>query len=116
ATPVPVWSPGASRSRRSSAPRSATRTTGVGRSRGSARPTPVSPAAGPFAALCRAGRAGQPTSTHIGDGLELTDVRVAAAVRCAPPANAPTPEERDTCSPWLARQLEPLGPPRVVGG
>ena len=58
--------------------------------------------------------ANQPTSTHIGDGLELTDVRVAAAVRCAPPANAPTPEERDTCSPWLARELELLPRLRVV--
>jgi uracil-DNA glycosylase family 4 len=67
-----------------------------------------------FAALWRAGLASQPTSTHIGDGLELTDVRVGAAVRCAPPANAPTPEERDTCSPWLARELELLPRLRVV--
>ena len=67
-----------------------------------------------FAALWRAGLANQPTSTHIGDGLELTDVRVAAAVRCAPPANAPTPEERDTCSPWLARELALLPRLRVV--
>ena len=67
-----------------------------------------------FAALWRAGLANQPTSTHIGDGLELTDVRVAAAVRCAPPANAPTPEERDTCSPWLARELALLPRLRVI--
>src|SRR4051795_12172273 len=67
-----------------------------------------------FAALGRAGLANQPTSTHVGDGLELTDVRVAAAVRCAPPANAPTPVERDTCSPWLARELALLPRLRVV--
>jgi len=67
-----------------------------------------------FAALWRAGLANQPTSTHIGDGLELTDVRVAAAVRCAPPANAPTPEERDACSPWLARELALLPRLRVI--
>ncbi|RBY78026.1 uracil-DNA glycosylase [Blastococcus sp. TF02-09] len=67
-----------------------------------------------FAALWRAGLANQPTSTHVGDGLELTDVRVAAAVRCAPPANAPTPEERDTCSPWLARELDLLPRLRVI--
>ena len=67
-----------------------------------------------FAALWRAGLASQPTSTHVGDGLELTGVRVAAAVRCAPPANAPTPEERDTCSPWLARELALLPRLRVA--
>src|SRR4051794_20234123 len=67
-----------------------------------------------FAALWRAGLASQPTSTHIGDGLELTGVRVAAAVRCAPPDNAPTPQERDTCSPWLARELALLPDLRVI--
>jgi len=67
-----------------------------------------------FAALWRAGLANQPTSTHIGDGLELTDVRVAASVRCAPPDNAPTPKERDTCRPWLARELSLLPRLRVV--
>ena len=67
-----------------------------------------------IAALWRAGLATQPTSTHIGDGLELSDVRIAAAVRCAPPANAPTPAERDTCSPWLARELALLPRLRVI--
>ena len=47
-------------------------------------------------------------------GWRCTDVRVAAAVRCAPPANKPTPEERDTCSPWLARELALL--PAAAGG
>ena len=67
-----------------------------------------------FAALWRAGLTNQPTSTHVGDGLELTGVRVAAAVRCAPPDNAPTPAERDTCSPWLARELALLPRLRVA--
>ena len=67
-----------------------------------------------FAALWRAGLANQPTSTHIGDGLGLTGVRIAAAVRCAPPDNAPTPQERDTCKPWLARELSLLPDLRVI--
>ena len=67
-----------------------------------------------FAALWRAGLANQPTSTHIGDGLDLSDVRVVAPVRCAPPANMPTPEERDTCSPWMARELALLAALRVI--
>ena len=67
-----------------------------------------------FAALWRAGLASQPTSTHIGDGLELTDVRVAAAVRCAPPANQPTVEERDRCAPFLEREIAALERLRVI--
>jgi uracil-DNA glycosylase len=63
-----------------------------------------------FAALHRGGFARLPTSDRAGDGQRLTDVRIAAAVRCAPPANAPTPQERDTCRPWLTRELEFLRP------
>lgn len=59
-----------------------------------------------YAALYRAGLASQPVSVHAGDGLVLHRVRIVAAVRCAPPANLPTPAERDTCRPWLDRQLE----------
>jgi len=61
-----------------------------------------------FGALWRAGYANQPTSVARGDGLELKGAWVGAAVRCAPPANRPTPIERDTCLPYLARELELL--------
>ena len=67
-----------------------------------------------FAALYRAGLASQPTSTHPGDGLRLEGVYVAAAVRCAPPANRPTPEERDRCLPFLTREMDALPAVRVV--
>jgi uracil-DNA glycosylase family 4 len=63
-----------------------------------------------FAALHRAGLANQPTSVSLDDGLTLHDTRIFAAVRCAPPANAPTPAERDTCAPWLHREVELLRP------
>jgi uracil-DNA glycosylase family 4 len=61
-----------------------------------------------FAALHRAGFANQPGSTRAGDGLVLHDAYVAAAVRCAPPANRPTTEERDRCLAFLARELDLL--------
>jgi uracil-DNA glycosylase len=61
-----------------------------------------------FAALHRAGFANQPESRARGDGLRLRDCWVAAAVRCAPPANRPTPAERDRCLPYFARELELL--------
>jgi uracil-DNA glycosylase len=67
-----------------------------------------------FAALHRAGLASQPTSTHAGDGLRLHGVWIAAAVRCAPPANKPTPAERDACLPWTAAEIELLPDVRVV--
>ncbi|MER7247879.1 uracil-DNA glycosylase [Kribbella sp. NPDC000426] len=59
-----------------------------------------------FASLYRIGLANQPTSEHAGDGLRLTGARMIAAVRCAPPANKPTPDERDNCAPWFRRELE----------
>jgi uracil-DNA glycosylase len=58
-----------------------------------------------FAALHRAGLASQAASTHRDDGLRLTGCRVTAAVRCAPPANRPTPQERAACRPFLAREI-----------
>ncbi|MFP5365223.1 MAG: uracil-DNA glycosylase [Thermoleophilia bacterium] len=67
-----------------------------------------------FAALHRTGFANQPLSRHAGDGLRLQDAWIAAAVRCAPPANKPTPAERDACLPYALRELELLGDVRVV--
>ena len=63
-----------------------------------------------FAALHRVGYASQPTATHSGDGLELSGLRILAGVRCAPPENKPTVAERDTCAPWLDRELSLLAP------
>ena len=67
-----------------------------------------------FAALWRTGFANQPTSTHRGDGLRVRDAWITAAVRCAPPANRPTVEERDACLPWSVRELELLSAIRVA--
>jgi uracil-DNA glycosylase len=58
-----------------------------------------------YAALHRAGYANQPESTRSDDGLRLDGAYIAAVVRCAPPANRPTPAERDNCLPYLARDL-----------
>jgi uracil-DNA glycosylase family 4 len=68
-----------------------------------------------YAALHRAGLASQATSLTRDDGLTLISTRIFAAVRCAPPENEPTPTERDTCAPWLHRELTLLRPTlRVV--
>jgi uracil-DNA glycosylase family 4 len=67
-----------------------------------------------FAALHRTGFANQPTSVRAGDGLRLRDAWITAAVRCAPPANRPTPAERDACLPYAVRELELLAGVRVV--
>ncbi len=67
-----------------------------------------------FAALHRTRFANQPTSVRAGDGLALRGAWITAAVRCAPPANKPTPAERDTCLPYAARELGLLAGVRVV--
>lgn len=67
-----------------------------------------------FRALHRAGFANQAISTGRGDGLELHDTWITAAVRCAPPGNRPTPEERATCADWLVQELALLPGLRVV--
>ena len=59
-----------------------------------------------WAALHRTGWAALPTSVGAGDGQRLEGMRIVAAVRCAPPRNAPTGAERATCAPWLARDVE----------
>ncbi len=63
-----------------------------------------------YAAMHAVGLASQPTATRAGDGLELLGTRVTSPVKCAPPANKPTPQERDTCRPWLERELALLRP------
>ncbi len=65
-------------------------------------------------ALHEAGLADRPSSRRADDGLTLTGVRIAAAVRCAPPANKPTIDERDNCAPFLAREIALLDQTRVI--
>jgi len=67
-----------------------------------------------FAALHRSGFANQATSVHAGDGLRLRDAYIAAAVRCAPPDNKPTPGERDRCFPFLVREIDLLARLTVI--
>jgi uracil-DNA glycosylase family 4 len=67
-----------------------------------------------FGSMWRTGFANQPTSVSRDDGLRLTGAWVTAAVRCAPPANRPTPAERDNCLPYLVRELGMLESVRVI--
>jgi uracil-DNA glycosylase len=67
-----------------------------------------------FASMYRTGFANQPTSVARGDGLELRGAWVAAAVRCAPPANKPLPSERDNCLPYAAEELRLMPEVRVI--
>jgi uracil-DNA glycosylase family 4 len=67
-----------------------------------------------WAALHAAGLADRPSSRRADDGLTLTDAYIAAAVRCAPPLNKPTNDERDTCAPFLEREIALLGRLGVV--
>jgi uracil-DNA glycosylase family 4 len=67
-----------------------------------------------FASLHRTGFANQPTSVRANDGLKLTDMWIAAAVRCAPPANKPTPGERENCLGWSVREVRELPSLRLI--
>ncbi|MBA8822841.1 uracil-DNA glycosylase family 4 [Saccharopolyspora lacisalsi] len=68
-----------------------------------------------YRALYDVGLASHPRSESLGDDLTLRSTRITAPVHCAPPANKPTPGERDTCGSWLTRELELLRPTlRVV--
>ncbi|HWE57765.1 MAG TPA: uracil-DNA glycosylase [Acidimicrobiales bacterium] len=67
-----------------------------------------------FSSMHRVGLANQPVSVGRDDGLTLSGVFVTAAVRCAPPANKPNPDERDRCRPYLEQELALVGPVRVV--
>ena len=67
-----------------------------------------------WASMHRTGFASQPSSVHPDDGLSALGAFVAAAVRCAPPANRPLPAERDNCLPYAAEELELLRDVRVL--
>ena len=67
-----------------------------------------------YPVLYETGFANQPNATDRGDGLELTDLYITAAVRCAPPANKPLPQELANCAPYLERELQGLKNLKVI--
>ena len=67
-----------------------------------------------FAALYRTGFSDKPINRSIEEGARLSGLWISAAVRCAPPGNKPTPNERDNCLPFSAREFDLLGPKAVV--
>ena len=67
-----------------------------------------------FRALHESGFANQPVSRHAADGLQLIGAYVTAAIRCAPPANKPSPIELSRCQPYLLEEMRLLGHVRVV--
>src|SRR5207253_9181794 len=67
-----------------------------------------------YPVLCETGFANQPNATHCDDGLELKDLYITAAVRCAPPDNKPLPQELANCAPYLDREMDGLKNLRVV--
>jgi uracil-DNA glycosylase family 4 len=67
-----------------------------------------------FGALHRTGFSNSPVSRHTNDGVRLQGLWISAAVRCAPPKNKPTPQERDACLPYTARELELLPAVRCI--
>jgi uracil-DNA glycosylase len=67
-----------------------------------------------YPVLYETGFANQPTATACGDGLELSDLYITAAVRCAPPDNKPLPSELANCAPFLDREIEGLKRLKVV--
>jgi uracil-DNA glycosylase family 4 len=67
-----------------------------------------------YPVLYDTGFANQPTATHVGDGLELKDLYITAAARCAPPDNKPLPQELANCSQYLDREMDGLKKLKVV--